>query len=181
MPGPFEGFRVSRGGPGWHMDWDGATVMAKAVAAAKTGIDECMALGVEHARSGHQYPPPSEDWQTFANRTEQTIDATQILEKAELKGEFGPRPYVTGRWGVRDEPAYQDPDEWREVRGFKHPERDELQDVTIMDRAMFLEFGTRRMAPRPFLYPAWDETKHLLPGLIAAAYKALGGGRWRGI
>jgi hypothetical protein len=156
--------------------------MIKAAAASKIGIQQCMELGVEKARSGHHpYPPPSEPGETYARRTEQTIAATQILEDAEIKGWDGDSPYVTGHWGIRDGPAFQDPDEWREERGFKHPPTGGLQEVSIVDRALFLEFGTVRMAPRPFIYPAWDETKVLLPGLIAAAYRAMGGGAWHAV
>jgi len=176
------GVEYSKGADGWELDWAGARVKIKAAAAAKIGIQTCMELAVEKARSNHpDYPPESEPFERYHRRTDQTIAATQILEDADIKDWVGSNPYVTGRWGIRDAPAFQDPDEWREVRGFTSPPTGGLQKVSIVDRALFLEFGTVRMAPRPFIYPAWDETKILLPGLIAAAYRAMGGGQWTAV
>jgi hypothetical protein len=170
MPGPFGGARYSAGrvgDAGWTLEWDGASVMIKAAAASKIGIQKCLELGVELARSGHpDYPPPSEPYTTYARRTEQTIEATQVLEPAEIKGWVDNRPYVTGRWGIRDGPAFQDPDEWREP-----------QEVTIVDRAMFLEFGTHRMAPRPFLStPLGIKARYFCPNSLQQLTK-----RWVGV
>jgi hypothetical protein len=66
---------------------------------------------------------------------------------------------------------------WREVRRFRHPAAGEEQDVGIAARAMFLEFGTSRMEKRPFIYPAWDRYKRMLPELIALAFGTMSGGR----
>jgi hypothetical protein len=177
-------------GKGWEMEWNGPAVLAKAIRAALMATEECLHIAVEHARSDHPPDPegadPSMPGERFHSRTAQVIAATQILQhavnEAHRYGTHGV-PHVWGSWGIVDGPATQDPDRWREDRGYKQPAAGDLQDVSIKDRAMFLEFGTswrgggEKMAPRPFIYPAWDYAKSQYLLLLLAAYASLGGGR----
>lgn len=173
MPGEFTDFQPQRGSPGWELDWDGYEVFIKVVAAAKIGIDACLELCVADAKAFHpDFPPVSAPFTPFATHVdtepaEQTINAIDILSHAvvEPKGWFLPEnpPHVWGAWGVRSEPRF-------------HDDTGELQGETTKDIAMFLEFGTVKMEPRPFLYPSWDVNKRLLPALVRLAYEALLGG-----
>ncbi len=177
-----------QGGVGYTWDWDGEGVLIKAVGAAKVGIGACLALAVEHAKANHpEYPPPGEDEGRFANRTQQTIDAIGIIDEPQVEwttyGNFD-KPHVWGSWGIHDGPAFQDPDIWSGrwegmTPRFKRPEEGGEQtdlEEGIVSRALFLEFGTIRMAARPFIYPAWDFAKELLLALTAVAYRGMAGG-----
>jgi hypothetical protein len=45
--------------------------------------------------------------------------------------------------------------------------------LSMVDVSLFLEFGSVKMAPRPWLYPAWDATKHRLPEEVRTAYEEI--------
>ena len=191
----FQRARYERGADGyWEMDWRGDEVIADVTAATIVAMDVVMEVGVDMAKANHQaYPPPSlntgED--RFHDRTGQTVNAIKVLTPAHNVG-TDERPHVFGDWGIEDGPAYQDPDIWRESRGFINPQVGEQQhfasgdELSIVDRAMLMEFGApghyiparagraERAAPiaaRPFIYPAWDASKRLLPAAIAAALR----------
>jgi len=178
------GFGVHRGQPGWEIDWDGFKVLAYGAEAARRGINEVTEDMANDARTMHP-------WE---NRTGQTESA--IYQKdAELEvvgWTPASTPHVWGQWGVQDRPRF------RYVSVGGRPDRDPAtgrfvsrdqpgalvptdieESVSTVDVAMFLEFGTIRADPFPFLYPAWDANKHRLSGIVARIYRELAAMNWR--
>jgi hypothetical protein len=155
-PNPRRGFRFTRGsgcengisaGDGWALKWNGADVTATVVEAARMGINDVSELAATLARTSHEWD----------NETGQT-EAAVYSKKAVFENDRG-IPHVWGEWGVHDGPRLRDDGT--------------VDDVSIVDVAMFLEFGTIYMHPRPWLYPVWDHTKHLLGPAIALHYREL--------
>lgn len=156
-------FQTGRGK--WELDWNGAPIMLKAVAAAKIATDEITRAMYETAKGDHA-------WDNDTGQTEEAL----FWKEAEVvnPGWFLPDnpPRVRGSWGVEDKPRYK-VDAYGRQGG--------LDSVSTKDVALFLEFGTVRMAARPWLYPAWDAWKNEYLPAFAAAYAAMGGGNWPGI
>src|SRR5258708_8496912 len=109
-------FGVGRGGEGYELDWEGETVIIKAVAAARRAADEITELMAETARTSH----------IWENRTGQTEAA--IYQKPAVITWHGDQPRVRGEWGI-------------EARG-RFNEEGELEKVNTKDVGLVLQFGT---------------------------------------
>jgi hypothetical protein len=134
-------------GDGWTLRWDGGNVTATMAEAARMGINDVTALAANMARTEHI-------WENETGQTEAAI----FSNRARYENDRG-IPHVWGEWGVNDGDRFRDDGS--------------IDDVSIVDVAMFLEFGTVKMAARPWLYPVWDQTKYLLGPAIAAHYREL--------
>ena len=196
-------FTVRRGAYGYDWEWFGGAVLAKAIGASLAAINESMAIGVELAKAGHpDYPPVGNP--RFASREgEQLVDSIKILDRAESHGWAAfdaaiangtpaliarGNIWCSGEWGIEGREVTQDPDIWSGrwpgmKPRFKRPAVGEV-NATTLERAIWTEFGTGPhgpggiggQSPRPFLYPAWDISKALMPALVREAF-ALGLGQ----
>lgn len=129
-------------------EWHGEKVIADAAEAARRGINEVAKAGANLARVDHE-------WVSRTGATESSI----FQEEAKILD--GDR-YVQGKWGVRAQPRFRP--------------NGELQNESTVDVAFFLEFGTGDRESHPFIYPAWDETKHELGAAIRVQYAAIQAG-----
>lgn len=77
--------------------------------------------------------------------------------------------YIWADWGVRDTQRFRE-------RGAISLLKGNISDVTTRDVALFLEFGTKKMSARPWLYPAWDTHKVRLPGVLARIHAEITAG-----
>lgn len=143
-------FKVRRGSPGYELDWDGDTVIIKAIAAAQRGIDQITERMADLARIDHEW----------INRTFQT--ELSVYVKPAIVEWNGRYPHVWGEWGVEARPRFDE-------------ETQTAAKVNTKDVALFLEFGTAKMRAYPWLYPAWDALKGEVLPTIASFYRGAGG------
>lgn len=80
-----------------RFDWNGDTLKSKMRAACATAIDETMAEAVADAKQGHpEFPPASEPFHRWANRTGTATGAIRIFDAASPSGPYS----VRGSWGA---------------------------------------------------------------------------------
>lgn len=144
-------FTLRRGN--YKLDWDAGPVLATVIEASRRGMNDALELGSTLGRHVHPL------WESETGQLEESID---ILDRAQVELGKNGKPQVWGRWGVRDTPR-EKPD-------------GKVDDVTNKDVAMFLEFGTVKLSPRPWLYQAYDACKAAMPEFIAARYKQVEAG-----
>lgn len=146
--------------------WKGDEVLAKVKGAAKLGIDETMAACVEHAKDNHPgYPPASEPYTRFANRTAHLVSSLQIIEDAQVDDDT-----IRGTWGSDAEEALY-LEIGTSVEGPTAPDRAALGD--LLEGTIPPPEGPL-MAPRPYLRPAADDPSGYpsLARRIAEAFRA---------
>jgi hypothetical protein len=164
-PGATEGnFRA--GGRNWGLNWEGGKMTQRAIEAARLAIDATNELGADKARANHE-------WRNETGQTEASVFVRPAHLALDEQG-------MWGTWGVRDldrEPI--------RINNPRNPEYGayEGRALTMKDVALLLEFGFHLRNPDgslggyrqyPWLYPAWDETRGLLPGLMRMYYGMLG-------
>lgn len=157
-------FRTIRSVEDWHvegywiLDWWGDAYMARLKAAAIAAIDRVNEAGAEMARNTHP-------WE---NRSGQTVAAVYVLP-AHYERE---QDQVYGDWGVAQRMRTKD-ESWKDMTNEALGIGPEIDDVGTKDVAMFLEFGTAHSQPYPWIYPAYNATKVLLPGFLKEEYQRL--------
>jgi hypothetical protein len=143
--------------------WNGGIVADKMAAAAKLSIDHTMAECVTHGKDDHPgYPPASEPYERFANRTGFQTGSIQILEDASPDGTV-----IGGQWGSDSNSAL-----YLEIGTSEAGPTAEAREIAA-DGNMGLippPIGPL-MAPRPFLRPAADIEYPQLAKRIGATYR----------
>lgn len=159
--------------------WKGDEVRAKVAAAAAVGIDATMDACVDHAKENHPaYPPASEPYERYANRTAAETGSIRILDNANgIAGAMIDGASVHGEWG-----ATMNYSLFLEIgTSVTGPTATERMEAGAYEGPFdpTLEAGWPGvagpegplMAPRPFLRPAADEEYPLLAARIGASYR----------
>lgn len=154
-------FRGSFGGKGYHVDWNGFQCLATAAEAARRATNKVNNVMADEARA-------TEMWE---NDTGQTRAAVFVKGAVIEAGQHG--LHVWGEWGIEDRPRF------KIVAGETVPaityHDGVYRPLTTKDVALFLEFGTVTMQPRPWLYPAWDANKYMYPIVVKEEYALVAG------
>src|SRR6185503_11774662 len=144
-----------------RIEWNGKAIKEKMRAASVAGVEKTIAEAVHDARADHPaYPPASEPYERYANRTGHSIG--EIVSKGAHETEEG----VTGKWGGYSHNALF-MEIGTSVTGPTATER-MIEGAGDMD-AIPPPVGPL-MAPRPTLRPAADKEYPLLAERIAAAF-----------
>jgi hypothetical protein len=143
--------------------WYGDEVMAKVATAAALGIDDTMAHCVERAKADHpSWPPPSDPYTRFANRTAALVNSIRILDDARLDAEL-----VSGQWGADMNYAL-----YLEIGTSTEGPTAEARALAARGNMSLITPAIGPlMAPRPYLRPASDDEYPLLASRIAAAFR----------
>jgi hypothetical protein len=145
------------------LEWFGGLVADKMAAAATLSIDYTMAECVTHGKDNHpSYPPASEPYTRFANRTGFQTSSIQILEDASLDGTL-----VGGQWGSDSGYAL-----YLEIGTSESgPTAEAREAVAAGNMSLIPPPIGPLMAPRPYLRPATDIEYPQLAGRIGVVYR----------
>lgn len=149
--------------------WRGAAVIEKVRDAAGAGIDTTLAECVHDAALDHPaFPPASEPYEPYANRTGFETGAIHSLPAADEEER------VVGHWGAYAPYAlFLEIGTSRADSGHPDATEREAQGAGNMD-AIPPPSDPPLMAPRPFLRPAADRNYPRLAERIGVAFRAGG-------
>jgi hypothetical protein len=145
------------------LKWYGGIVADKMAAASTLGVDYTMAKCVSGAKDNHPaYPPASEPYTRFANRTGFQTGSIQILDAAALDGKT-----VRGQWGSDSNYAL-----YLEIGTSESGPTAEAREAAADGNMSLIPppIGPL-MAPRPSLRPASDVEYPQLAGRIGVLFR----------
>ena len=147
------------------VDWKGKQVAARVAAASVLGVEKVMADCVRDAKADHPpYPPASEPYERFANRTTFAVGAIRS------NGAVFDGRRTVGTWG-----GYSNYALFLEIGTSREgPTATERMEAGGGDMDAIVPPIGPLMAPRPTLRPASDENYPKLATFIGAYFRGEG-------